>query len=166
MATTKKKGGGITSEEAARAALAEYRALKGEAERLMVEHGITAKLEEADALKKAATEWAVKNDKAVINLEGGLYFRLRRDKYGGQWIATDDDLTAEMPATAMSIRRILRLKFPNEETRRDIWNRITRRVIDPEKLKRVIAEGELTAEEVAPAFVEKEKAPFLIGYGG
>jgi uncharacterized protein YhdP len=167
MAATKKKGGGgITSEAGARAALVEHRSLKAEAERLMVEHGITEKLEQAEALKKAATVWAVKHEKEVLNLDGGVYYRLRRDKYGGQWIATDDDLTADMPGNAMSMRRILRLKFPNEEKRRDIWNRITRRVVDPEKLKRVIAEGELTAEDVAPAFVEKEKSPFLIGYGG
>jgi hypothetical protein len=37
--------------------------------------------------------------------------------------------------------------------------------VDTDGLDRVISEGLLTAEDVAPAFYEKEKAPFLIVYG-
>lgn len=166
MATTRKKAKGISTEAAARAALEEHRSLKLEAERLMAEHGITAKLEQADALKSAVTVWAVENEKEVINLSNGVYYRLRRDKYGGQWITTDDDLTTDMPGNVKSMSRLLRVLIPNQEKRKDVWLRITKRVVDPEKLARVILEGDLKAEEVAPAFIEKEKKPFLMPYGG
>jgi|SRR5215467_7262522 len=165
MAATKKSKG-VTSEAAARAALTEMRSLKSEAERLMEEHGIKEKLEKADALKKAVTTWAVENEMDVINLGTGVYYRLRRDKYGGQWVATDDDVNVDTPPAVVPLKTILKKKFPDKDRFTEVWYKVTRRSVDPEKLERAILQGDLTHEEVAPAFYEKEKSPFLMGYGG
>jgi hypothetical protein len=156
----------VTSKKEAVEALSTMAELTTEILALMAEHGITEMQEDATELKKAATRWAAQNEVARIDLPDGSHATLRRDKYGGHWIATDDDLTTDDAASAVPLLRILRKKYKNKVTRSEIWNRVTRRQVDSDALQRVIAEGILTAEEVAPAYAEKEKAPFLIVYGG
>lgn len=137
---------------------------------LMEEHGITEMMADAAEMKKAATHWAANTDTARIDLGNGRkgepYALLRRDKYGGTWLATDDDITNEAPPKAVSLQWILRKKYRDKTTRSEIWNRITKRSVNQDGLKRVIDEGLLSDSEIAPAFYEKEKAPFLIVYGG
>jgi len=165
MATKKKTAAGVNSFEEARDALRQMRLLNTQVKALMEEHGIPQLQEEAQALKKAATEWAVKSDTERIDLGKGVYARLRRDKYGGTWVATDDDLDGA-PATAVPLYEILRLKFLKKpQTLKRLWASVTRVSVDPEELQRAILEGHITADEIAPAFWEKEKTPFLIIYG-
>jgi hypothetical protein len=156
----------IRSEEDARAALQEMKQISEEITTLMVEHGIVDLQEKASKLKEAATDWAVENDQDVINLGGSLYARLRRDKYGGTWIATDSDITEETPVGVVPLRMILKKKIKDQDRFREVWNRVTRRAVDTQGLDRVVAEGILTAEEAGQAFYEKDKKPFIQVYGG
>ena len=143
--------------------------LKAEVETLMREHGISEMMEDASEMKKAATAWAANTDTQRIDLgtgrQGEPYALLRKDKYGGKWIASSDDLDADTPAGAIPLIYILRQKFKNKTERSEIWNRVTKRSVDVDSLNRVVQEGVLSAEDIAPAFYEKEKAPFLIVYG-
>lgn len=154
----------VSNESQAKEALKTVLELKHEIKRLEEEHGITEMMDDSSELKKAATRWAVESNTQAIDLGGGVYARLRQDKYGGTWVTTDDDLDGA-PVSAVPLLKILRKKFPNKTLRSEIWNRVTKRTVDPDKLNRVVEEGILTAEEVAPAFYEKDKAPFLMIYG-
>lgn len=155
----------VKNEKQAKEALRAMIELKHEVARLQEEHGITEMMDDSTELKKAATRWAVEQNQEAIDIGGGVYARLRRDKYGGTWIATDDDLDGA-PGTSLSLRRILRVKFKGDKAAlTEIWNRVTKRTVDPDKLNRVVEEGLLSAEEIAPAFYEKEKQPFLMIYG-
>jgi hypothetical protein len=160
----------VSSLKEARDALIGSQNLKAEIQALMDEHGISEMQEDAAEMKKAATAWAADTNTARIDLgsgrQGEPYALLRRDKYGGKWIASSDDLDADTPASAIPLIYILRQKFKDRKERSEIWNRVTKRQVDPESLNRVVQEGLLTAEDIAPAFYEKEKAPFLIIYGG
>jgi len=152
----------------AKEALMTMRELQSSISELMEEHGITEMMEDASELKKAATRWAASSDTPRIDLGNGRkgepYALLRRDKYGGTWIATDDDITDAAPPKATSLLSILRGKYRDKTIRSEIWNRVTKRTIDQDGLKRVVDEGLLSDSEIAPAFYEKEKAPFLIVY--
>jgi hypothetical protein len=159
----------VKNVEEAREALIGSENLKEEVQALMQEHGITEMMEDAAEMKKAATAWAANTDTPRIDLgngrQGEPYALLRRDKYGGTWIASSDDIDGNTPVSVIPLLYILRKKFKNKTERSEIWNRITKRTVDQDALDRVVREGLLTAEEIAPAFYEKEKAPFLIVYG-
>jgi hypothetical protein len=159
----------VKNVEEAREALIGSENLKEEIQALMQEHGIAEMMEDAAEMKKAATAWAANTDTPRIDLgngrQGEPYALLRRDKYGGTWIASSDDIDANTPVSVIPLLFILRQKFKNKTERSEIWNRITKRTVDQGELDRVVREGLLTAEEIAPAFYEKEKAPFLIVYG-
>lgn len=152
----------------AQEALKTMRELQASIEELMEEHGISEMMADAAEMKKAATHWAANSNTPRIELGNGRkgepYALLRRDKYGGTWLATDDDITSEAPSKAVSLQWILRKKYRDKTTRSEIWNRITKRSVDTDGLKRVVDEGLLSDGEIAPAFYEKDKAPFLIVY--
>lgn len=150
----------------AKEALLAARELSDAIAELQREHGITEMMDDATEMKKAATRWAAEHDMARIELGGGVYALLRRDKYGGQWVATSDDLAADIPTDVVPLRDILEAKFSKRpKTLKEMWLRITKRAVDVDALTREVADGNLTAEEIAPAYFEKEKAPFLRVYG-
>src|SRR5262245_368372 len=169
MATAKRKvaPGLVKTEAEAKRALLKYREIKDDIAVRMAAAGIPELEEQADELRRQATDWAVKSDKETISLGGTLYARLRRDKYGGTWMATDNDVTAYTPVNVMSMRANLKKKYAKDAAQfREVWNRVTKRAVDPEKLDRVVQEGVLTADEIAPAYYEKDKKPFIQIYGG
>lgn len=158
----------VKTEADAKAALLKYRAIKEDIAVRMAAAGIPDLEEQADELRQKATDWAVKNDKDTISLGGKVYARLRRDKYGGTWVATSDDLTSDTPVSVVPLRTILWNKYAKKGDKtmfNEIWHRVSRRAVDPDKLDRAVQEGVLTADEISPAFYEKDKAPFLILYG-
>ena|SRR5215467_998472 len=166
MALKRNKNGTyvVKTEPQAREALIEMKAISQQITALMVEHGIPELQAQADALKSAATDFCVANDVETIPLTTNVYARLRKDKYGGTWVSTDADLTEDTPVDVTPLRNILKKKF-NSVRFREVWYEISKRVVDTEKLEKAVTDGTLTAEEIAPAFYEKDKKPFLIVYG-
>jgi hypothetical protein len=133
-----------------------------EAQELMRENGITELMQEAAELKKAATAYCVDNGITKLDM-GDSYASLREDAYDRRWIATIDDF-ADMgtPAGAIPLRTILRDRWRKKPDKlKEIWNRVTKRVVDPDALQEVIDEGLLDEDEISAAFVEKTKAPYL-----
>jgi hypothetical protein len=155
----------VKSLKQAKEALLACKELDNSIMELQREHGITEMMEDASELKKAATRWADANDAERIDLGGGRYVGLRRDKYGGTWVADVDDLTESVPSTVVPLRRILKKKFKDAATFKEVWMRVTKRTVDSDALAQEVSAGILTAEEIAPAFFEKEKAAFLRFYG-
>lgn len=128
--------------------------------RLQAEAGITELMQEATELKKAATAYVVANGIEKLDL-GDHYATLRQDGYARQWIATKDDLEKlDAPTGAIPLRTILK-KSLTPENFKEVWNRVTKRVVDADALQEAVDEGILDEEEIAPAFVEKTKAPYL-----
>lgn len=149
----------VTSLKQAKEALAGMRNLQHEIDALMKEYGITEMMADAAEMKKAATRWADETNRERIDFDGG-YAQLRRDKYGGTWVATDEDLK-DAPEQAVSVLSVLRKKIKDPQERRWLWKRITRSVINPDALNAEIKAGTLTVEEIEGCYFEKEKAAYL-----
>jgi hypothetical protein len=137
-----------------------------EAQELMRENGITELMQEAAELKKAATAYCVANGITKLDMDDS-YASLREDAYDRRWIARKIDLgELENPRGAVPLYDILKDKFVRGRKKqpakfKEIWNRVTKRVVDPDALQEVIDEGLLDEDEIAAAFVEKTKAPYL-----
>jgi hypothetical protein len=137
-----------------------------EAQELMREHGISELMQEATELKKAATAFCVAKGIDKLDL-GDSYAALREDGYDRRWVARKTDLgDLGNPEGAIPLYDILKSKFLRGKKKqpskfKEIWNRITKRVVDPDALQEVIDEGLLDEDEIAAAFVEKKKAPYL-----
>ena len=65
-------------------------------------------------LKAAATDWAVATETETIPLPDGGHAQLRRDKYGGTWVATKADLDGA-PDGAVPLFDVLRKKFKKKD---------------------------------------------------
>lgn len=153
----------ITNKEGAIKALGMMQERSEEAIQLSKEYGITDLQREAAELKKAATAFCVAKGIEKLDL-GDSYASLRQDGYDRRWIATKDELAEVDAPDAVPLRTILKREFSTGQFK-EIWNRITRRVVDPDALQEAIDEGILNEEEIAPAFVEKKKSPYLRIYG-
>jgi len=103
---------------------------------------------QAVMLKKAATEYAVKKRISVVQLDGVYYRKIVRTNR-----AWDNEI----------LRKILkRIKVDGKP----LWNKVTKRVIDPDKLAEAVAVGWVTEKKLDEAYVETEQAPFLQRYTG
>lgn len=128
-----------------------------------IEEQISPLMNEATALKTAATEYAVGKKLDVIQLDG-VYFR-QITRYNRFWVGTEDDLPAqvEMRSGVKSLYSIVRGKKHNGKP---LWQLITKRVPDPDAISDAVGKGWLSEDEIAPAFVEKPQKPFLQKYVG
>lgn len=129
-----------------------------------IEEQISPLMNEATALKQAATEYAVGKKLDVIQLDG-VYFR-QITRYNRFWIGTEEDLPAqaEMRSGVKSLQSIVKgMKMPNGKP---LWQFVTKRVPDPDRISEAVGMGWVTEDEVAPAFVEKPQKPFLQKYVG
>jgi hypothetical protein len=139
--------------------------LQEEVSALNKEHGITELMRDAAELKKAATAFCVA--KGITKLDvGDQYALLRQDGYDRRWIGTREEARELGTAEATPLRVILKEIFHGRDDKfKEIWMRVTKRVVDPDALQEVVDEGVLDEDEIAPAFVEKQKAPYLRLYG-
>jgi hypothetical protein len=153
----------ITSEKQAKAALSKYRAKKLEIEAARIEAGIPELEAEAEVLKESVTNFMV--EKEVERIEGdGFHSVLVQSMFDGRYIATSDDIRElkEIPTDRklIPLRQILKSRFKGDDFKA-MWNRVTKRVVDAEALEEVIAEGLMTVDEIAPAYVERAKKPYM-----
>lgn len=115
-------------------------------------------------LKKAATAWAVKKKVDVIQLDGKYYRQINRASRF--WAAEEADVPEGVKG-AKSLRSIcsgLTATVKGKEI--PLWNYITKRVPDPEKIDKAVALGFVKAAVIDKAFIEKPQAPFLQSYSG
>jgi hypothetical protein len=68
------------------------------------------------------------------------------------WYATKADIPENAPRGAKSLRAILG---------KDMFMRITKRVVDRKALSDAVEAGEIDEDEIAPAHVEKKRAPYI-----
>jgi len=158
------------------AALNLFQTLDEEITELMQENGITEMMQDAVELKKAVTKWAVETGTERIDYDNH-HASLISQNYDAKFIGT----TAEIPRTReelyrvgavdehgreireiVPLRTILKRKFKKNPAKvKELWKRVTVRVVNKEAVEELISEGILTVDEVAPCFVEKSKSPYL-----
>ena len=146
----------IRNEKQLREALVEFERLKAEVD------PINARLVE---LKREATEYAVAKKIAVVQLDN-VYFRQiqRSNRF---WAGTDDDIPANAPDGARSLFSIVKGKKVKSNGKSvPLWQLITRRIPDPDKLQTAVAKKWISQDDLDAAFLEKPQAPFLQRYEG
>ena len=159
----------VTSFEKARDALKAIQSRKDKIESLMTQHSIYKMQAEIEALKEAATAWAVESETERIDFQIGkkhFHATLVEQAYGSQFIGTEDDMPADASSDAKPLSEILAEKFGGSIDKkgslaRKVWLRVTKRVVDKEAVEELVAEKALTVDELAPCFYEKQKKPYL-----
>jgi hypothetical protein len=68
------------------------------------------------------------------------------------WVSTKADIPDDAPRTVKSLRTVLG---------KELWMRVTRRVVDPKAIERLIEEGEITEKQVAAAHYTRKRAPYI-----
>jgi len=153
----------IKTKKQAVEALQMMETLKAEIAELEAKYGISEMQQDATELKKAVTRYCEVNDIDRIDfttndvpMHGTLV-----SGFDKKWLLTDEDLrSAGQPKGAKSLRRILRKKISPAEFKQ-VWARVTKRVVDPEGINELVDEGMLDESDVAPALVEKPRASYL-----
>jgi hypothetical protein len=136
--------------------------LKDEILELRKEYGIDEMEMDSTELMKATTRFAVETGVERINFEKGAHATLIESAYDSRFIGTEDDLRGDEEGKVTPLRKIIKKKFKNNPKKaKEVWQMVTRRIVDKEKVEEVISEGLLTVDEVAGCFVEKKKAPYL-----
>ena len=158
MTEIKKQAGGanVKTKKDAIAALEISVQLKEQAEELMELHGITEMLDAAEELKKKATTFAASKNIDKLDLPDGRYGKLITSVHDRIWVGTK----ADMPEGAPDGTRPLKALVSKE-----VWMKITRRVPDPEKIDEAVSEGLVTHDEIAPAYFEKMRSPYIRVFG-
>jgi hypothetical protein len=125
-----------------------------------IEEEISPKMIQATELKKAATAYAVDKKLDTIQLDGCYYRQITR--YTRFWVGTDEDVPAEQ-AGVKSLQALVKGKKANGKP---LWQLITKRVPDPDKISEAVGKGWIEETEIEQAFVEKPQRPFLQRFTG
>ena len=142
-----------TKAEAARALVMMHN-LQDEIAEIQKKHGIDEMMQDATELKKAAT--AFLDSKGIDSLEikeVGKVAKLIRAVNKKLWIGTKADMPDDVDKSVVKPLRSL--------VDKEVWMQITTRIPDPAKIDEAVAEGVITAKQIAPAYVETFKAPYL-----
>jgi len=152
----------------AKEALQLMKAISEEIQEIREEHGIMQLESDATELKKAATRWAVSSKTERIDFDAGFHATLISQSYDPRYIATDEDMPDELPEgrKIIPLQTIIEKKFKSKVSKpgskaREVWFQITKRVIDREAVDQAVADGVFKVDDIAPSFVEKQKAPYL-----
>jgi hypothetical protein len=154
----------IKSRRDAVEALKRFNNLKAEIDALKEESGLDDLEKDATAYKAAVQTYM--NTHNIDQLDGdGFHGTLVKGFGDARWIATEDDLKGDEPDTVIPLIQIIEEKFGSVKLKgspgRRLWLKITKRVADPEAIEDAVNSGSLKAEEIAPAFVEKPRTPYL-----
>jgi hypothetical protein len=161
----------IKTEEDAKKALRMFEARKAEILELREESGLDELDKEAISLKAAVRDWMIDKGTDKLIFEDGKHATVVRQHYGARWIGDEDDIDPDVKKLAgerelIPLRTIIEKKFESSikekgTKARRIWRKITKTVIDHEAMQELVSEGVFSVDEVSPAFVEQEKAPYL-----
>lgn len=118
--------------------------------------------EKRDGIDKLRAEIPILNQRLLnfmqakkmtkLDLEEDGYVNFVQATSEHVWISTTNEIPVDAPKGAKSLRKILG---------KDLWLRVTRRVVDPKRIEELIDEGEITEEQVAPAHFTRKRAPYI-----
>jgi hypothetical protein len=137
---------------------------KKQAVEALEESGIVEMQMDTVELKKAVTAFmAEKNAQALEIPKAGKVAKLIMG-FDGTWIETRRDaLAANLPAGVRNLKSIVAGKTVklNNGRKTTLWNYITKRVLDPDKLAEAVATGAVDEDEIKDAYYEKPRAPYV-----
>jgi len=131
--------------------------LKSQAESLMEEHGITTLLENADELKRQATDYCVSKGIDRLDLEGDRYGKVIESAQERFIVGTKADMPVDAPDDLKPLKSLVT---------KELWLKITRRVPDADKIEQAIGEGLLSVDEIQPSYYERMRKPYIRVFGG
>jgi hypothetical protein len=109
-------------------------------------------------LSRAAARFLHEKGISEVELEDGSTVKVVQ-RHNRFWAATDDDVPDGIGAR--SLRSIIGDRKTGKGKK--VWNFITKRVIDEDKLDIAVGRGYITEDEIAPALIEKPQSPYLQG---
>jgi len=137
-------------------AVAKMRSLELEIKEIEEEHGLKAKRDEVQRLKHNLIGYMQRENKSRLDADVG-YLTLVQPT-GKSWISTKEEIPKNAPrGQYKSLRAILG---------KDLWLRVTKRVVNPDALQELVDEGEVTEDELAPAMMEKPHGAYVRFYEG
>jgi hypothetical protein len=109
-----------------------------------------------------ATGYAKSHAVPVIQLEGRYWRKIQRKTRF--FVGTPDQMPKPKPKGAVSLKEICAGKKTSDG--KPLWNFITKRVPDKDKIDRAVALGYLTEKQLGKAYLESDQAPFLQRFEG
>jgi hypothetical protein len=159
----------ITNAKDAKEALQSAKNLQDEIAEVKAESGLDELEKDLTAYKAALRDFMVRSD--IEHVEGdGFHGTLVKGSGGSRWITDEDDRADLDPARCRPLKSIIMEKFgvntlkgkhPKVQEARKLFNRITKRVADPEAIEEAVNEKLLDVDEISPAWVEIQRAPYL-----
>jgi hypothetical protein len=143
----------ITSLKQAKEAYALMQELTDAISELEKEHGITDMRQDAVNLKYSADAFLVKSGKDHLEIPKISKRATVVRGHDGHWIETKEDLRKfSVPKDARTLRSIVG---------KDLWKKITKRRLDPDKLAEAVATGEIDEDEIKAAYHEEPRKPYV-----
>lgn len=124
-----------------------------EIEKIKLENDLAGKEATYEELRRALRGFQTENK--VAEVTNGKWKSLLVERTGSKWLWDDDDMNT-LPvewgdSNTRPLKTIIEEKFATNADR--IIRKVTSRVFDPAKLDDAVKKGILTAEEIAPAFL-------------
>lgn len=109
-----------------------------------------------------ATTYMHSHNMSVIQMDDNYWRKIvRKSRF---WVATDADMPENAPKGAKSLKALCKGKTTKKNVM--LWNFITKRVVDPNRLDEAVAKGYLTEKEIAKAYLEVDQKPFIQRFDG
>lgn len=119
----------------------------------------------AEEIRKAATGFAKSTLTEVIPVEGG-YWR-KQQRFSRVLVETNNDIPKNAPKGTKSLRSLCKgLTITRKGKEMPLWNFITVRVVDRDKLAQAVSLGAISEKKAAKAFLETPQAAFIQRYEG
>lgn len=155
----------ITNEEDALEALNRFRELQEAIKEIREENDMDAMEKDAVAYKAAAQEFMLRTDQEHIEGDG-WHGTIVKGSGTSHWIETEDDIPENARDDVDSLDAIIERKCESlisekGSKARKLWMKMTKRVVDPVAIEELVNEGKLDVDEIAPAWYETPRAPYL-----
>ena len=160
----------IKDEKEAIRALTMMQNIAEEISEIEQEHGIPEMKADAIALKKSVTDFAITQGFERIDLPDGQWATLVESTHERRFVGERDEIDGDTPAYVVPLSEIVGDKTVSIKTKGKIkktklWNLLTRRTVDRDKVERAVSRGWVTVEEIAPSYYEKQRKPYLRIFG-
>ena|SRR3972149_1635664 len=133
--------------------LEKYFELEKEIHDLMVKHCIFELQEKQNDLRKEMTEFCVQTNINEIEIQHKRAVLIQ--PMIRKWITTVEEITVNERKKVRTLQSLVDKK---------LFQKLTTRIADPDKIERAIQKGDITLSEIESAFVEIPKSPFLRFY--
>jgi hypothetical protein len=130
-------------------AIAEF---QDEVNKLAKKRGIDEIRRDLPMMKQRVLDYMHRNDMKRLELGEDGYVNCIQATSEHVWIATKADIPKDAPVGSKPLRSILG---------KELFQKVTRRVVDPTKLQAAIEEGEISEDAIAPAHFTRKRAPYI-----